>query len=61
MNITASLLASLIAVNCESYFAGRISRRTWDREQRRLWTIAANRGLSLQVAKLAAPQLGGVR
>jgi len=60
-DFTAELLASAIKANCAQYTDGRISRRSWDREQSRLWRQAIDKQVSQRVAELVSPSLVGVR
>jgi hypothetical protein len=55
MNITASLIASLMRSNCRDYVAGKKSRAEWSAEQIRLWRQAGDERCAADVLRLVRP------
>lgn len=49
---TAQFIASLMLANCEAYIVGRKTKVARNREQNRLLTLAMQRGVMADVARM---------
>lgn len=59
--MTSRQIAAAILANCTQYHLGRISRETWDAEQRRLWDLADAQGVAWRVKRCVFPPSYAVR
>lgn len=50
--MTPADIARAIDINCNKFHMTEIDRATWDREQNRLWAIAAALGCASDVMRL---------